>query len=259
MYPNIGPISTYNVMLFLAFVSAFLVFELYFRKKLGLKGRIMNLEEANVLLCFCFGLLFAYLLQNLYNFIRSPSSYHWEWTLTFYGGLLGGAGWYLLGYALFLKKNDPSLLKKTAQIAPACITLAHGFGRIGCFLNGCCYGVRTDAFYGVRFPGMDYSVVPTNLFEAIYLFLLAGLFLYLAFGKESDLSMPLYLILYPLWRFFIEFARGDDVERGSFVPGLSPSQFWSILFFLGGVVSLILVLRNRKKRKGAAKEAPVRD
>ena len=59
--------------------------------------------------------------------------------------------------------------------------------------------------------------------------------------------MTVYLIGYGFWRFMIEFIRGDVEERGKFVPGLTPSQFWSILMILGGVAFTILYYYFDKK------------
>ena len=59
--------------------------------------------------------------------------------------------------------------------------------------------------------------------------------------------MVIYLLSYGIFRFLIEFLRGD--HRGIFIPGISPSQFWAILFFLGGVVYLILLLVQKKRAK----------
>ena len=59
--------------------------------------------------------------------------------------------------------------------------------------------------------------------------------------------MSLYLILYGLFRFFIEFIRGD--ERGGFIPGLSPSQFWSLIMIVGGIVLFFAVTPFFKKRE----------
>lgn len=58
--------------------------------------------------------------------------------------------------------------------------------------------------------------------------------------------MPVYMISYSVWRFFVEFLRGDD-RGSSFIPALSPSQLISVLLFLGGAVLLFLLVRREKK------------
>ncbi len=104
----------------------------------------------------------------------------------------------------------------------------HFFGRIGCFFGGCCYGRETDSVLGVIFPdNIENGIVhagekcyPTQLFEA---FLLLLIFIVLLYAKHR---FKLYLFLYAVGRFFLEFLRGD--ERGSSIFGLSPSQTISI-------------------------------
>ena len=113
-------------------------------------------------------------------------------------------------------------------IAPACITLAHGLGRIGCFFAGCCYGVETDSIFGVKFPHLDHNVYPTQLYEAMFLIILTAILSLLAFKYKNKYTMPIYLASYGVFRFLIEFLRGDD--RGAFLFGIiSPSQVFSII------------------------------
>ena len=196
------------------------------------------------------GFIFAILFQNLYDLIENPATYKWTWAMTFFGGLVGGVSTFFAGYFLFMRKKHPHSLAAVLLIAGAGIPLAHGIGRIGCTLDGCCYGgvIEADSpFYwmGIEFrttPGV--KVWPTQLMEAIFLFILAGILLYLAFKKRSMLTMPIYCMSYGIWRFLIEFLRGD--HRGDFIPGITPSQFWSIFLFIGGVVMLIILIKTKK-------------
>ena len=127
------------------------------------------------------------------------------------------------------------------MIAPICITIAHGIGRIGCFLAGCCYGVQTDSWIGIDFPNDGLGkVVPTQLIEAIFLFLLTGILVILLLVKKFRYNFLVYLGAYSVFRFILEFFRGD--ERGV-AFALSPSQVWCILI-LGGLFTLYLLLRK---------------
>jgi phosphatidylglycerol:prolipoprotein diacylglycerol transferase len=224
----------------------FVYLEIYYRKK-KVPRLLISYFEIDAVLAIILGFVFANLLQNLYNFIENPSSFSWSWAMTFYGGLIGGVSFFLLGYFLFIKKKYGPHMHDFLVIAPACITVAHGFGRIGCFCAGCCYGIETDSWLGVTFPGMDHKVFPTNLFEAIFLLVLSIVLLLLALKKNCIYNMPIYLISYGAWRFGIEFIRGD--HRGSFVGSLSPSQFWSILMFVAGVVYLVFLFVKKKTPK----------
>ena len=174
--------------------------------------------------------------------------------MTFYGGLIFGiigflVAWFVIG-KLICKSDEP--VQKFGQIADitACIIpLAHGIGRIGCFTAGCCHGNPTDAWYGVTMwtgPETQWmKVVPTQLFEALFLFALSAVlfyFFYKKFDKEGTKRFPLlsiYVMAYGVWRFFIEYFRADD--RGqTIVPFLSPSQLVAIVMVLLGVAYLVL-------------------
>lgn len=217
----------------------FVYLEIYYRKR-KLDKRLLSSFEVNGAIAVMSGILFAILFQNLYDFIESPSTYAWTWAMTFFGGLIGGVVSFLLGYFLIIRKKYGPSLHDLSIIAPACITVAHGFGRIGCFLAGCCYGIETDSWLGVTFPGMTHKVYPTNLFEAIFLLLLSLLLLYMAVKKHSDYSFVVYMIGYGLFRYGIEFIRGD--HRGDFVLGMSPSQFWSLVLVAAGLIYLMYLL-----------------
>lgn len=82
--------------------------------------------------------------------------------------------------------------------------------------------------------------IPTQLYESLFLFLLFGVLTFLYF-KRYNFTYVVYLIAYGAWRIFIEFFRAD--HRGEIIPGsgISPSQFQSILFILGGIAMLIVM------------------
>jgi phosphatidylglycerol:prolipoprotein diacylglycerol transferase len=131
------------------------------------------------------------------------------------------------------------------SLAPCCITVAHAFGRIGCFFAGCCYGKPTDSFLGVQFPKLPVPVHPTQLYEAAFLFFLFGSFSYLLLRRNFRHNLSLYLISYGVFRFAMEFLRND--HRGALVSGLSPSQFWSILMVVLGAALVPLLDRAYQK------------
>ncbi len=124
-----------------------------------------------------------------------------------------------------------------------CIAIAHAFGRIGCFFGGCCYGLPTDGYgiiYGpesaasIRYGGWV-SVFPIQLVESFFLVLL---YLFLLFFPKKSYRMESYCLGYGTARFIIEFFRGDN--RGVFIPGLTPSQFLSILLILFAAIHLVI-------------------
>ncbi len=144
----------------------------------------------------------------------------------FYGGLFG----YILFAGLYAKlKKLP--LKDIADVSAPMIAVFHGFGRIGCFMGGCCYGIEWE--HGIMFENAlvesanGVPRVPVQLIEAGFEFAL-GIFLWIALSRRKfyGILLNIYLLIYASVRFFLEFLRGDEY-RGFFL-GLSTSQIISI-------------------------------
>ncbi len=192
-----------------------------------------------------FGILSATLFQSFYNYLADPEGGFRIGGMTFIGGLIGGVVsfltvWNLYMYVIaprtkikFLKYNGNATLTDALPFIPIGIAIAHSFGRLGCFFAGCCHGMETDAWYGVYMPSVGAKVIPTQLFECIFLALLALVMLVLVVKYKFKCNFGIYSISYGVWRFLIEFIRNDD--RGAFVDGLTPSQFWCIIMVLAGI------------------------
>lgn len=163
----------------------------------------------------------------------------------FYGGLFGCllASWL---YCRAVKRSWFEMMRVLLPMFP----LIHGFGRLGCFCAGCCYGIETHSVLGVVFHHSEFapngiSLLPVQLMEALGEFFLFGLTAAASARRwEGRVILGLYLIAYSALRFILEFYRGDDY-RG-FIGVLSVSQMISLLaFFLG----LVLLLYGRKAEK----------
>lgn len=172
--------------------------------------------------------------------------------LMFYGGLIA-AFTLCIGYTLYHKLNFFDIADVTATAVP----LGQFFGRLGCFMHGCCYGDRTDAWYGVSFPkgspawheqlnsGLiphqateSLAVIPTQLIESgATLILFVALFvLYPRHYKERGFVGGCYLMGYAILRFVIEYVRGDP---RAVVGPFSISQAISILIFIVGIACVV--------------------
>ena len=240
-----GLFSMYGLMIGVGIILCFVVLYVY-GKKVKINNKFLDFVFYNGIISIVGGFFFAYLFEAVLDYIKNPSAgFHFQ-NLTFMGGLIGGAGIFLIGYFIFRKKYPKGEMLKLLQIAPCCILIAHAFGRIGCFCAGCCYGIETDSWLGVLFPRHLTKVYPTQLFEAIFLFLLFALCSILFYKRNSKYNLPLYMIAYGVFRFLIEFIRGDD--RGAFILGMSPSQFWSILLVAGGIAVIFLLNYLYKKQ-----------
>lgn len=241
-----GLFSMYGLMIGVGIILCFVVLYVY-GKHANINKKFLDFVFYNGIISIVGGFFFAYLVQAVLDYIKNPSAgFHFQ-NLTFMGGLIGGAGIFLIGYFIFRKKYPKGEMLKLLQIAPCCILIAHAFGRIGCFCAGCCYGIETDSWLGVLFPGHLTKVYPTQLFEAIFLFLLFALCSILFYKRNFKYNLPLYMIGYGVFRFLIEFIRGDD--RGAFILGMSPSQFWSILLVAGGIAVIFLLNYLYKKQE----------
>ncbi len=164
----------------------------------------------------------------------------------FYGGLIGAS----LATVLFAAVRKLPLWKLADALAPS-IALGHAFGRIGCFMTGCCYGLPTSLPWGVHFPPghatYPQAVHPTQLYESS---LDALLYAWLAWRyrrKRFDGQIfALYLIAYAVIRFTVECFRGDYDVR--YLGGWAkPGQLVSF-----PVLAIGLILYWRLGKKAAA-------
>ncbi|MBQ2715039.1 MAG: prolipoprotein diacylglyceryl transferase [Clostridia bacterium] len=226
-------IHWYGVWIAIGILACFAVL-FFFGKKKGLSAKLVDFIFYAGIIAICGGFGSAALFQAFYNYLATGTFYFGG--ITFIGGLIGGVVIFLLLYIFWGKKYGK--ISEITALAPSCILIAHGFGRIGCFFAGCCYGMETDGPLGIFTPAIGKTVVPTNLYEAIFLFILFGVLTFLYLKKSGKFNLDIYLIAYGVFRFLIEYLRGD--YRGDFVPGLSPSQFWSILMIVAGIVLILL-------------------
>ncbi len=173
-------------------------------------------------------------LDKPLEFIISPAGF------VFYAGLIGG----LIFILIFIKRKDLPLLK-TLDFLSAPVVLAHSIGRIGCFFYGCCYGKPTNSFLGIKFPpsspagALGVRVIPTQLISSFFLLMIFVILLFIRDRKPVQGRIFFsYITLYSIFRFIIEFYRGDS--RGYFLS-LSTGQWLSLGLLL---LSTIFWLRK---------------
>jgi phosphatidylglycerol:prolipoprotein diacylglycerol transferase len=164
----------------------------------------------------------------------------------FYGGVLGAIPAFWLcrhKFKIAIEKYIPHCF--------GCFPIAHGFGRVGCFLVGCCYGVPYDGPAAVTYSHSLFApngipLFPVQLAEA-GAEIIIGIMLYLFCGKMRASSViTLYIAMYTPLRFGLEFLR-YDTERGG-IFGISTSQLISIALFLA---ALLFILIQRRQIKSA--------
>jgi phosphatidylglycerol:prolipoprotein diacylglycerol transferase len=130
-------------------------------------------------------------------------------------------------------------LRRHLELTIPFVCYMHAWGRLGCFMAGCCHGAPTDSFLGVQFPadspacllhGMQ-PMHPTQLYEMV---LLIALGLATQFKIPPSYRIAVYLLAYGTGRFLIEFLRGDNRGIIHLIPQLSPSQQLALLFVIAG-------------------------
>ena len=243
--PIFWKVHWYGVMIAIGLLACFAVIFLVFKKK-KISEQFTDFVFYNGVISIVIGFVSAALFQSFYDYLENPAKgFKIGTSITFIGGLIGGALCFLVVYWIFRKKFENKLVD-VLSIIPCAILVAHAFGRVGCFCAGCCYGKQTDSIWGVQFPKLPHPVYPTQLYEAIFLFLLFGICLFLLLKYDFKHNLSVYLIGYGIFRFLIEYLRGD--HRGTLVVGISPSQFWSILMVVIGIGLVFLMNYLVKKR-----------
>lgn len=267
---KIGPIPfhSYGLMIAIGFLVA-----LYLAQREARRAGIDPDTIANG----AFGALLTGLIAaRLSYIIMFPQSYSWTdpigWIAIWQGGLVfqGGIIPVFLFALWYLRKNNEDFWA-VMDIATPYAALAHGIGRIGCFMYGCCYGVRTNLPWGIPFPAgspvfqdhlfrysglssasrWSFPVHPTQLYS---LAALAGICLVLLLLKKTwcpfkGFVFPVYLVLYGVYRLLVEFLRADH-NPTHFHGALTDQQVFSILSIVAGIV-LFFFLRRRAAAKSA--------
>lgn len=236
---KVGPITlyTYGAMLVLAFSLAAWLAGRILR---GLPPELQRLTSGQVIDLSCLALLggiaggrLFFIVLHWRFFLDEPQSLLalWQGGLVWYGGFAGGVtvAW------LYARRHRVPFRWVLDLFAPV-LALGHAVGRVGCFLNGCCYGKVTDAWCGVIMPGESRPVFPTQLAESLGL-----LFLYITLRLLQRTSMlasrpgrlfGVYLCGYAALRFVLEGYRGDQTV---FWAGLTLQQIISIAMAMLGV------------------------
>jgi len=169
--------------------------------------------------------------------------------LVFYGGLIAA----VLTAVFYVKWKKLPPMKVGDAMAPS-IALGHVFGRIGCFLNGCCYGASCSLPWAVHFPDehdtAGQGVHPTQLYEAGLNLLLYITLEKLYPKKRFDGQIfGLYLVAYAVLRVVVELFRGDygTHKIGLFTPG----QLVSTAILAAGIIILRVQSSAAKRRNPA--------
>lgn len=248
-----GPINihTYGIMIALGALFGYLYAAMYAKKELGIEPEIIQgLARTIIIAAFVGGKVLFYLEDPGYYFFP-PSNMlkNFRTGFVFYGSLL----FVIPSVIWFVKKHKMKVLPLLDMVAFAGM-IVHGFGRMGCFFAGCCYGKETDGPIFVTFTDqasaapVDVHLHPTQLYSVT---LIALIFVTLTMFKrhkrfEGQLFF-LYIMLYAFGRGVLEIFRGD-LRRGFVIDEwLSHSQFISLILI--SLVGYFYVRQLRKSKK----------
>lgn len=173
--------------------------------------------------------------------------------LTFYGAVLGGT----LAIWIYSRVSKFRFGYLADLVAPG-VVLAQAIGRVGCLVNGCCYGVESTLPWAICYTDTDsfgpigIAVHPTQIYEIIYNLILFGVLLKLRGRFTPDGSLFLiYLGLYALWRLVTGFLR----DGTPFILGLQQAQVIGIIV-LAIVVPLLAYRTHRVRAEDSAGNVP---
>lgn len=243
MYPQIckiGPFTlySYGLMLAVAFMTSSALLILQAKRKNFNPDVIFNFA----FLVFISGIIGArifYIIENLGYFANNPLEIIMlqHGGLSWFGGLISG----VFAGLLYLKNRRLAIYKVLDLIVPY-VALAQAIGRVGCLLNGCCFGKISN--FGIYFPVHQSVRIPTQIYSSLVLILI---FIFLRLLQErphrdGEIFFT-YLLLYSLKRFFIEFWRADN---DIIFLGLTLFQLISLAVLFLSIFELTAIIKSKK-------------
>lgn len=254
MHPILFEVGSVTIYSYGFFIALGAVVGLIYMAVQGKNNFGTTFDKSNSL--FIYIVISAYIGGKVFFFFENPSFY-----IHNLGTLFSGNGFVFFGSLLFAiptmlwffkKNNIPTMPMLDVMAIVTC--LVHGFGRIGCFMSGCCHGKPTDSFLSVVFTNpvcqaepLNTPLHPTQLYESGFIFTLMGALLLIKRNKKFDGQLFLiYLIVYSIGRSLLEFLRGDEARGYVIQDILSHSQFISIIV-IGAAFYFYVKLNRRGK------------
>lgn len=243
MFPIIFSFGSLHVYSFGAMVATGVILAIFLMKRRAQQNQLLLPQDIYdtvfvVLVSGFLGARLLYVIENRDFYSRNlPSIFaFWEGGLIFYGGVIGS----FVAVILFFKCKKLPVFKMLDFFLPY-VSFIHGFGRIGCFLNGCCGGKVCDFPWAVQFPNALYRVHPAQLYEAFLDFVIFFILTRFHDKNHRDGKVAvLYFMGYSILRFFVEFFRDGNASAA----GLSWNQWTSIGLFVVSLTAWIFLKRK---------------
>ncbi len=261
---SIGPLKIrwYGLMYVLGFIATYLLVR-YQASRFRWQAMLDHLDNLNLALILGVilgGRLGYVLFYNLGYYLRHPLEIlaTWEGGMSFHGGCIG-----VVAAGLWYCRRHELDFWKAADLYVVTVPIGLGLGRIGNFINGELFGRVTDLPWGMVFPAAGpLPRHPSQLYEAalegVLLFVILWSLRTRPWSGERARRWPhgamlaLFLILYGVLRFLVEFVRQPDPQLGTLALGLTMGQFLSSAMILAGV--LLWLWRARTADRGASRE-----
>ncbi|MCF6284872.1 MAG: prolipoprotein diacylglyceryl transferase [Candidatus Hydrogenedentes bacterium] len=272
MYPTIlelGPITlySYGLMIALGFITI-----LYFMQR---DAKRVDVEPQAIADMAFWSLLIGVASSRFFHIIMYSEHYSWGdpfgWIDVRRGGLVfqGAVPTVVLYVAWSLRRRKLSF-RTVADVVMPYVSVAQAFGRVSCFLKGCCHGSRADElFWGVRFPQespafathqrhypnfpadatLSYPVHPTQLYSVALLLGICGLLLLLRSKRPFEgATFPAYFALYGICRFIVEIFRGDGNPTNTWLGiDFTTQQLFCLGMIAFAIVAWIIMKATRDK------------
>ena len=237
------PFYSYGILMGFSFILATFLFKHNSKKSKYPLPPFLDL----FLIISIFGVIgarinYILLFPQYYNSLRDCLALH-EGGLVFYGGMISA----IIGLFIYCKIKHYSFALVTDYMVPS-LAIGHAIGRLGCLINDCCYGAPTNIIkiYHLKSDPINIYRHPTQLYEIIYLIILAIIFTFvLKTGcqeqkQNQGLITSGYLISYSILRFLNEYLRADS--RGGFYTNfnLSPAQITSLILIIFSIFYIII-------------------
>jgi len=239
MYPILFEIYNFKIGSYGIFLALAIYIGLIISIKRGKQHNFTQEFMLNLSICIILsGIIGARGLYILYYpsiFIEAPLGIFARYGFAFHGGLLLS----LVCSIIYLRIKKMKFFIVADTIAPG-IALGEAIARIGCFLNGCCFGKPTDLPWQVRFPDHSSCELPNISIHPTQLYLSIGnLIIFFILLRVKKNTFLFYLILNSLLRFFIEFVRADVIMLFNLVS--FPQMFCCVIILL----SLIILIKEK--------------
>lgn len=253
LFPASITIYSYGFLIACGAITGFIYTAHHAKKQFDVKMETVQMLIILVIVAAVVGGKLFMIFEDPNRYLSHPALLFKNFStgFVFYGSLLFAVPTMLL---FFKRHKLPTLAMLDIMAGTAC--LVHAFGRIGCFMAGCCFGTPHDGLLSVTFTDphsvaepLNTPLHPTQLYSSTVIFTILLIIIFVSRRKQFDGQIfMLYLMLYSISRSILELFRGD-LARGFLIEDvLSNSQFISIILFS---TALFFYIRLAKKAKKA--------